>query len=286
MPSDDSLIQEAVSPALQSDKIILTLGEHPDMSAEAGSRTEIELPANQIDLLKALSETGKPIISILFCGRPLVLKDVITHSQAVMIAWFPGTEAGNGIADVLSGKKSPVGRLSMSFPRATGQCPVYYNHLPTGRPNTTGEYAPFTNGYIGIKPGPLFPFGYGLTYTSFTYSDITLSENEISISTAKQVLLTASVTIQNTGKRKGTEVVQLYIQDLAGSYSRPIRELKAFTHITLLPGESREVHFPISQNMLEYYIPDKGYTLEPGKFRIYIGPHSESTCYREFKVLL
>ncbi|MDO4331305.1 MAG: glycoside hydrolase family 3 N-terminal domain-containing protein [Eubacteriales bacterium] len=284
-PSDADLIAQALELADKSDKIVLAIGEHPDMSAEAGSRTDLELPANQIALLKALHDTQKPIVTVVFTGRPLVLTEIARYSSAVVIAWFPGTEGGRGIADVLTGRCAPTGRLPMSFPRATGQAPIYYNHLPTGRPNTTNSYQPFANGYIGIEPGPLYPFGFGLTYTEFSYSEVTLSCRSVTCTApSEQKLLTASTVVTNTGSRTGEETVQLYIQDVAGTYSRPVRMLKGFQKITLGPGESRTVAFSISPRMLEYYIPQKGISLEEGTFRIYIGPHAESTQYQEFLV--
>lgn len=283
-PSDDSLIAEARGAAANCDKIILVLGEHPDMSAEAGSRTEITLPENQIRLLRTLHKTGKPIITVLLSGRPLVLDVVSELSDAVLLAWFPGTEGGSGIADVLTGRHAPTGRLPMSFPRAVGQCPLYYNHLPTGRPNTTGRYAAFGNGYIGIEPGPLYPFGYGLTYTEFDYSPVTLSAREVFCDTPcpQKELLTAGIVLTNTGQASGTETVQLYVRDLAGTYSRPVRQLKAFQQISLSPGETRDVTFSITPEMLEYVIPERGLSLEPGTFRIFIGPHAESAGYQDF----
>lgn len=278
-PSDEMLFQEAYELALQSDKIILALGEHPDMSSEAGSRTELTLPSNQLDLLRLLQKTGKPIITIIMAGRPLELGKIAKASSAVLFSWFPGTEGGNGIADVLTGKTSPSGRLPMTFPRATGQEPLYYNHLPTGRPNTSNQYQAFANGYIGIEPGPLYPFGYGLTYTEFSYSPVTISAQEISYSPSahkEEVLLTAGVTLKNIGDTVGTETVQLYIQDVAGTYSRPVRMLKDFRQVTLKPQESCEISFDITDKMLAYYIPNKGLCLEPGTFRVFIGPDADA----------
>lgn len=315
---DRELIDAAQALAAKSDKVILVLGEHPDMSAEAGSRTDITLPENQTELLKAVQATGKPVITIILAGRPLVLNTVSEYSSALLFAWFPGTEGGNGIADVLSGRYAPTARLPMSFPRAVGQAPLYYNHLPTGRPNTTGHYSAFSNGYIGIEPGPLYPFGYGLTYTDFAYSPVSLSASEVfcdSPSAKKEgsfdgnsanvpetyeaaaefvkrvagcklcsgrELLEAHVTVTNTGQTAGTETVQLYVRDMAGAYSRPVRQLKAFRQIMLSPGEQCTVTFAITPEMLEYYIPGRGMSLEPGTFRIFIGPHAESTDYQDF----
>ncbi len=286
-PSDDVWIKEAVAAASQCDKVVLALGEHPDMSAEAGSRTDLALPANQLSLLKALKETGKPVITIVFSGRPLALGDVAADSSALLAVWFPGTEGGNGIADILTGRCAPSGRLPMSFPRTAGQEPLYYNHLPTGRPNNSGHYEAFANGYIGIEPGPLYPFGYGLTYTRFTYSPVSLSACEAScpnVSEKETPLFTASVTLANEGDAAGTETVQLYIQDVAGTLSRPVRMLKGFRKITLNPAESATISFPVTSSMLEYYIPGRGMVLEPGTFRIYIGPHAQTDNCKEFLI--
>lgn len=282
---DDELIAQAVETAARSDKIILVLGEHPDMSSEAGSRTEITLPENQLKLLQSVCRTGKPVVTLIMNGRPMVLNEVAASSDALLVCWFPGTEGGNGIADILTGRCGPSGRLPMTFPRATGQVPIYYNHLPTGRPNTTGRYQPFANGYIGIDPGPLYPFGYGLTYTDFSYSPVSLSAAEITLSDHSgpdEALLTASVTLTNTGAISGTETVQLYLQDMAGTLSRPVRMLKGFQKIVLEPGESCTVTFPITAKMLEYYIPGKGLSLEAGTFRAYIGAHAQCSAYQEF----
>lgn len=284
-PSDEDWIREAVATAAKSEKIILALGEHPDMSAEAGSRTDLKLPCNQLALLKALAETGKPIITVVVSGRPLVLGEVAENSAALLTVWFPGTEGGHGIADILTGRHSPVGRLPISFPKATGQVPLYYNHMPTGRPSTSNRYNAFTNGYIDVEPGPLYPFGYGLSYTQFTYSPVALSASFAVCKDASEketALLTASVKLTNIGDTVGTETVQLYIWDMVGTYSRPVRMLKGFQKITLASKESQTITFSILPSMLEYYIPGKGTVLEPGTFRIYVGAHAQADNYAEF----
>lgn len=286
-PSDEELIAKAVALALQNDKIVLVLGEHPEMSSEAGSRTDLTLPENQIALFHALRATGKPIITVIITGRPLALSDIAAESDSILISWFPGTEGGNGIADILTGRAAPSGRLPMSFPRTTGQVPLYYNHLPTGRPNASEKYQSFHNGYIDIEPGPLYPFGYGLTYTSFSYSPVRLSAQEVSCTSQNDPLshlLTAAVTLKNTGKVSGTETVQLYLQDITGTYSRPVRMLKGFQKITLEAGACTDVCFSITGKMLEYYIPGRGMILEPGEFNIYIGPNAECTACEKFVV--
>ncbi|MCI5649608.1 MAG: glycoside hydrolase family 3 C-terminal domain-containing protein [Fusicatenibacter sp.] len=287
-PSDDALMAEALQAAASCDKIVLALGEHPAMSSEAGSRSDLSLPANQLELLRALSCTGKPIITILISGRPLLVKEIADLSDAVLMAWFPGTEGGNGIADLLTGRCSPSGRLTMSFPRTTGQVPIYYNHLPTGRPNDTDKYESFKNGYIDIYPGPLYPFGYGLTYTEFDYSPVRLSTDQVICQddTSAEPLLEASVTVTNTGTHEGTETVQLYLQDVAGTYSRPVRMLKGFRKVMLAPGENTVVTFPITADLLKYYIPGRGLTLEAGLFRVFIGSDAETSNKNEFTLTI
>lgn len=290
--SDDALlIEQAVSLAKNCDKTVLVLGEHPDMSAESGSRADIVLPDNQLVLLAKLAALEKPVITVILAGRPLVLTEAASLSDGLLYAWFPGTEGGNGISDILTGRSEPTARLPMSFPRSSGQCPVYYNHLPTGRPNTSNACERFKNGYIDQLPGPLFPFGYGLTYTQFSCSPVTLSAKEVFCSSQteehkKDALLTAGITLTNIGNHTGTETVQLYLRDMTGTCSRPVRMLKSFQHITLCPGESRTILFDITAEMLEYYLPGAGLYLEPGVFRAYIGSDSRTDNYQEFTVNL
>lgn len=286
-PCDDDLIAQAVRQALEADKVILVLGEHPLMSAEAGSRAELTLPSNQMDLLKALRVVGKPVITVIISGRPLALAEAADLSDALLMAWFPGTEGGNGITDILTGQQTPVGRLPMSIPRAVGQVPVYYNHLPTGRPNTTETSTSFTNGYIDLPSIPLYPFGYGLSYTEFTYSNLSLSADNVSWydeSDRMQILLMADMTLTNIGPVTGTETVQLYLQDVAGTYSRSVKMLKGFERVTLNPGETRTVTFAITPQMLEYYIPGQGQCLEPGLFRVFIGRNAAVSESQEFRL--
>lgn len=289
-PDDAPLMEEALALAEECDKIVLVLGEHPDMSGESGSRSHIDLPDNQMELLSRLSQAGKPIVTVVLAGRPLALTRASQLSDALLYAWYPGTEGGNGIADVLTGKTGPSGRLPMSFPRSSGQCPIYYNHLPTGRPNRSGAYERFKNGYVDQPPGPLYPFGYGLTYTRFSYSPVRLSARQIPFPSqgaqaGGDALLTAEVTLKNEGSRPGTETVQLYLQDVAAQRSRPVRLLKGFSRETLAPGESRTVRFSVTADMLTYYLPGSGHVLEPGAFRAFIGPDSETRSFAEFFLL-
>lgn len=269
---DAAEMQQAISLATNSDIIILALGEHPEMSSEAGSRADITLPENQMQLLRKIKTLGKPIVTLLFAGRPLAITEVSELSDALLYCWFPGTEGGNGICDLLTGKASPEARLCITIPRCTGQVPVYYNHLPTGRPCPSETYKPFTSGYIDLLTSALYPFGYGLSYTTFEYSKPALIPHNSSFGII-------SVTVTNTGNLPGTETVQYYIRDMAGTYSRPVKMLKGFKKITLQPGESQEVSFTITKKDLEYYIPDTGWTVEPGTFRIYIGSDSSVQDY-------
>jgi beta-glucosidase len=249
------------------------------MSAEAGSRAFLSLPENQMELLRRLAVLGKPVIVVLLSGRPLALDEVSSNCDALLQAWFPGTEGGNAIADILTGTKKPSGRLTISFPHSVGQLPLYYNHLPTGRPqDDSSANNRFASGYIDSPNAPLYPFGYGLTYTTFDYSNVTLSKTAITPDETIQ----ASIHLKNTGKYLGTETVQLYLRDMAGTYSRPVRMLKDFRQVTLLPGEETDITFTIGRDQLEYYIPAFGVVLEPGEFAVFIGPDSSTTNQLSF----
>ena len=264
------------------DKIILALGEPASWSGEAGSRAHITLPKKQLELLKRLSASGKPVITVIFSGRPLELSEAAAASTALLQAWLPGTEGGNGIADVLTGTSLPEGRLTISFPRTVGQLPLYYNALPTGRPKKSDSITErFSSGYIDELNSPLYPFGYGLTYTTFQYSGIRLSDKVIK----EGGTIEAAITLTNTGTFPGTETVQLYLRDLAGAYSRPVKMLKGFQKVFLSPGESRTVDFTISSEMLQYDIPGHGMTLEPGDFQLFIGVDSTTANLAEFTLV-
>jgi beta-glucosidase len=265
------IIQEAVSIANQSDVIVAALGESAEMSGESSSRSNIEIPEVQKDLLKALLKTGKPVVLVLFTGRPLALKWENENVPAILNVWFGGSEAGYAIADVLFGDVNPSGKLSTTFPQNIGQVPIYYNHKNTGRPLAEGKwFEKFRSNYLDVSNEPVYPFGYGLTYTSFSYSDIKLSDTSLKGNQA----LTANVTITNTGTRDGKETVQLYIRDVVGSVTRPVKELKGFQKIDLKAGESKTVSFPITPNDLKFYNYDLKYDWEPGEFVIMIGNNS------------
>lgn len=261
---EEQLKAEALQIARQADVIVCAMGECADFSGECASRTNLELPDVQKELLIELSQLGKPIVLLNFAGRPTVLTWEQQHIPAIMNVWFGGSEAADAIADVLFGDKVPSGKLTMTMPQTVGQVPIYYNYLPTGRPVAEGttRFAKYQSNYLDVRNDPLYPFGYGLSYTTFSYSDITLSGRQ------------ASVTVTNTGGRDADEVVQLYIHDVLASISRPVKELKGFRRLHLKAGESQTVTFEVTDDMLKFYNNDLQHVLEPGDFEIMIGPNS------------
>jgi beta-glucosidase len=271
--SPEEMLKEAVDAAAKADVVVAVLGEAADMSGESSSRSDIGLPESQKNLLKALVNTGKPVVLVLFNGRPLTLEWENAHVPAILDAWFGGTEAGNAIADVLFGKYNPSGKLTMSFPRNVGQIPVYYNHKNTGRPYNGEAAAKFKSNYLDVPNDPLYPFGYGLSYTHFSYSNIRLDKTSLS----GNETLKASITVTNTGKMAGEEVVQLYITDPVASVTRSVKDLKHFRKIALQPGESKEVNFMITTNDLKFYNSNLEYNWEPGEFIIQVGGNSQDT---------
>ncbi|MBN8857362.1 MAG: beta-glucosidase BglX [Sphingobacteriales bacterium] len=280
--SDEALLQEALDIAAQSDVIVAALGEAAEMSGESASRTDIGIPDVQRKLLETLLATGKPVILVLFAGRPMTLVWEQQHVHAILDVWFPGSEAGSSIADVLFGDVNPSGKLTATFPQNVGQIPIYYNHKNTGRPLPEGQwFQKFRSNYLDVSNDPLYPFGYGLSYTSFSYSDITLS----SASLRPGQKINASVTVTNTGTRAGKETVQLYLRDMVGSITRPVKELKGFRKIELKPGESKTVLFTISVEDLKFYNSDLKYVAEPGDFKVFIGSNSRDVREADFKLL-
>ena len=271
--SDAEMIEEAVKVSANADVIVAALGEAAEMTGEAASRSDISLPQNQQDLLKALLKTGKPVVLVLFTGRPLTLTWENENVPAILNVWFAGSEAGNAIADVLFGDVNPSGKLSATFPRNVGQIPIYYSHKNTGRPlgDDSKWFQKFRSNYLDVPNSPLFPFGYGLSYTTFQYSDIKLSKN--SLTQTDKIM--ASVEVKNTGNFDGEEVVQLYIHDKVGSITRPVKELKGFEKIMLKKGESKMVSFTISVNDLKFYDNKLNYKAEAGEFELMIGTNSE-----------
>ena len=255
---------EAIRIAREADVIVCAMGEEAEMSGESASRSELQLFDVQKELLSELLKLNKPLVLLNFSGRPTVLTWEHEHVPAIMNVWFGGSEAGDAICDVLFGDKVPSGKLTVSLPQTTGQEPLYYNQLPTGRPIGEGaeKFSKFLSNYLDVRNDPLYPFGYGLSYTTFSYSDIRL------------IGRTASVTVTNTGNYDGDEIVQLYIHDQVASITRPVKELKGFQRIHLKKGESREVKFEITDDLLKFYNYNLDYVLEPGDFDIMIGPDS------------
>ena len=277
---NDSLttgFQEALRIAKSADAIILAIGEAAWMSGEAASRADIGLPGVQEELALKLAEIGKPLIVVLMNGRPLTLGKIDQSASAILETWFAGTTAGDAIADVLFGDYNPSGKLTVTFPRVTGQIPLFYNAYNTGRPETENKY---TSKYLDVPNTPLYPFGYGLSYTTFAYSNLSLNTYKISFKDTLQ----ASVVVTNTGKIAGEEVVQLYIRDLVGSIIRPVKELKGFKKINLEPGESKIVLFSVTSDDLAFYNSNNDFMAEPGLFHIFIGPNSEDLKQAKFEL--
>jgi beta-glucosidase len=264
------MIDEAVAVAKRADVVVATLGESFAMSGEAASRSELGLPENQEELLRALAGTGKPIVLVLMNGRPLTLPWEAAHCGAILETWFGGMEAGHAVADVLFGDDNPSGRLTTTFPRSVGQIPLYYNHKNTGRPYAGNPRVKYVSRYLDVPNSPLFPFGFGLSYTTFSYSDVRLSRPSL---TGDETLV-ASVDVTNTGARAGEETVQLYISEPVASVTRSVEDLRGFQKITLQPGEAREVSFRITPQDLKFYNSDLAYDWEPGDFVIRIGADS------------
>ena len=281
--NDKKGFDEAVKIAQQADVVILAVGESAVMNGEAASRSDIRLPAAQEDLVKAIMATGKPTVVLAFHGRPLDLSFLENKDPSVLACWTLGTETGHAVADVLFGDYSPSGRLPMSFPRSVGQVPIYYSYKQTGR-LYGGNYSEpasdriYQSKYRDVKNSPLFPFGFGLTYTTFNYSEVSLDKTELTDNQS----LTASVTLTNSGARTGEETVQLYIRDLVGSVTRPVRELKGFQKIKLKAGESQTVSFKISPSDLAFYRKDMTWGTEGGKFQVFIGANAETTNGKQF----
>jgi beta-glucosidase len=259
---------EAVSAAKQSDICIIAIGESADMSGEAASRSSLDLPGHQLDLVKAIQETGKPTVVVLMNGRPLTISWITENSAAILETWFAGTQAGNAIADVLFGDVNPGGKLPVTFPRNVGQIPLYYNHMNTGRPPDINSK--YTSKYLDVPWTPLYPFGYGLSYTEFKISNLQLSASSIPSNGNVHV----SVDVENTGKRRGDEVVQLYIRDVVASVTRPVKELKGFQRVTLDPGERKRVEFDIGDRELGFYNREMKFVVEPGEFKLMVGSNS------------
>jgi beta-glucosidase len=268
--SAENMLDEAVAAASKADVVVAVLGEAADMSGESSSRADITIPESQENLLKALVKTGKPVVLVLFNGRPLILNWENKNVGAILDAWFGGTEAGNAIADVLFGEYNPSGKLSMTFPAHAGQIPIYYNAKNTGRPYMNDGNSKFKSDYLDISNDPLYPFGYGLSYTKFSYSPITLGSANISSGNP----VTVKLTVTNTGNFDGEETVQLYIRDMVAKVTQPVKELKKFQKVFLKKGESREISFTLNTNDLKYVNSDLKWVYEPGAFKVFVGGNS------------
>lgn len=275
----DAGFDEAVAAARKADVVIAAVGESAEMTGEASSRSSLDLPGRQLELLKALQATGKPVVVVLMNGRPLTINWLAENSPAILETWFAGTEGGNAIADVLFGDVNPGGHLPVTFPRTVGQCPIYYNHKNTGRPPAANNK--YSSKYLDVSWTPLFPFGYGLSYTKFSLTNLQLSAPSI----RPNGRLTASVEVENVGARAGDEVVQLYIRDTASSVTRPVKELKGFERITLHAGEKRRVTFQLGPEQLGFYNREMRFVVEPGEFKVFAGDSSEGGLEASFSVV-
>lgn len=277
--SADELRNEAMKIAKGADVIIAAVGESAEMTGESSSRSSIGIPDTQKDLLKALVGTGKPVVIVLFTGRPLILGWEKENVDAILNVWFGGSESGDAIADVLFGDVNPSGKLSTTFPQNEGQIPIYYASKNTGRPLAEGQwFQKFKSNYLDISNDPLFPFGFGLSYAAFSYGEIELDKKEMGMNDS----VTVSIDVTNIGSRRGAEVVQLYIRDCEGSITRPVKELRGFSKIMLEPAEKRKVSFVLKKSDLSYYYPDLTFTAEPGKFTLMIGGNSVDLKKRDF----
>ncbi|MCB0639693.1 MAG: glycoside hydrolase family 3 C-terminal domain-containing protein, partial [Lewinella sp.] len=273
---NDADIAAALRVARRADVIVLAVGEPAWMSGEAASRSELDLPGKQEELVAALSALGKPLVVVLFNGRPLAIPGVIDAADAVLEAWYPGTEAGRAVTDVLFGDYNPAGKLPVTFPRSVGQVPIFYAAKNTGRPMDPNNK--YTSKYLDVPNTPLFPFGYGLSYTSFTFSELAVDKTSF----APHESVRVSVTVTNTGDRAGEEVVQLYVRDLVGSATRPLRELKAFSKVELAPGASTRLTFTLDVNDLAFYTQSGEWAAEPGDFEVFVGGSSEADLSTTF----
>ena len=280
MRSASELRDEALRIANNADVIVAAVGEAAEMSGEAASRTNLEIPETQKDLIKALIKTGKPVVLVLFTGRPLALKWEEENVPAILNVWFGGSEAGDAIADVLFGDVNPSGKLTTTFPQNVGQVPIYYAHKNTGRPLNGKWFQKFQSNYLDVSNDPLYPFGFGLSYSEFGYGDVKLSASEMTSTDS----LIVSVEVTNKGKRDGSEVVQLYIRDLVGSVTRPVKELKGFQKIGLKVGETKTVSFTLGMKDLSFYKSDLSFGFEPGKFHLFVGGNSRDAKQAEFEL--
>ncbi len=272
------MLREAVGIASKADVIVAVIGEASEMSGESSSRSDISLPESQKKLVRALAGTGKPLVLLMMSGRPLIMEEEYELADAILFAWHPGIEAGNAIADVLYGYYNPSGKLTMSFPRNAGQIPIYYNHRSTGRPQEGDEFVKFRSNYLDVPNSPLFPFGYGLSYTTFDYTNLKLNKDVMK----PDEEITLSLTVTNTGDLDGEEVVQLYIHDVIRTITQPVKKLKGFEKVFLKAGESKEISFTITVNDLAFYDNDVNFKAEPGEFIAFAGTSSDDLASVSF----
>jgi beta-glucosidase len=275
----DDLVKEAVRTAEQADVVVAVLGESCAFTGEASCRTEIGLFHQQVALLKALKKTGKPLVLVLMNGRPLTIRYENNIVDAILETWFGGTEAGPAIVETLFGDSNPSGKLTMSFPVNVGQIPIYYNHKNTGRPFDDKEK--YRSKYLDASNSPLFPFGYGLSYTNFEYGAVSLSSQTLKPSETLEV----TTTVKNAGKRAGVETMQLYTRDMVGSITRPVKELKGFQKVELKPGEEKTIRFSLTSDDLRFYNADLEFKTEPGEFKVFCGPNSENVKEASFRLV-
>ena len=276
--SPEVMLREAVGIASNADVIVAVIGEASEMSGESSSRSDISLPESQKKLVRALAGTGKPLVLVMMSGRPLTMEEEYELADAILFVWHPGIEAGNAIADVLYGYYNPSGKLTMSFPRNAGQIPVYYNHRSTGRPQEGDEFVKFRSNYLDVPNSPLFPFGYGLSYTTFDYTNLKLNKDVMK----PDEEITLFVTVTNTGDLDGEEVVQLYIHDVIRTITQPVKKLKGFEKVFLKAGESKEISFTITVNDLAFYDNDVNFKAEPGEFIVFAGTSSDDVASVSF----
>lgn len=279
--SPEVMLREAVALASRSDVVVAVIGEASEMSGESSSRSDISLPESQKKLVRALKQTGKPLVLVMMSGRPLAMEEEHQLADAILYTWHPGIEAGNAIADVLFGGYNPSGKLTMTFPRNVGQVPIYYNHRTTGRPNPGDEFQKFRSNYLDVPNSPLYAFGYGLSYTSFDYSDVMLDRTTMCWNDNINV----SVDVTNTGSVDGEEVVQLYIYDVVRTITQPVKKLKAFEKVFVKAGETKRVSFSLSVDDLAFYHPDLSFSAEPGEFIVYVGTSSDEVVSASFTLV-
>ena len=278
--SSEEMIREAMQVAQAADVVVAVVGESQGMTGEAASRSDIGLPGQQLELLKALKKTGKPLVLVLMNGRPMTLPWENQNADAILETWFAGTQAGHAIADVLFGAYNPSGKITATFPQVVGQIPLYYNHKNTGRPFAGEKLDKYKSRYLDVSNEPLYPFGFGLSYTTFSYGKPTLSKTTLTPAETLEV----KVTVQNTGNYDGEEVAQLYIRDMVGSISRPVKELKGFQKVMLKKGESKTLTFRLAPNDLKFYNNDLKFVAEPGDFKVFIGGNSRDVQEADFKL--